>query len=271
MDAPNGLAQGDSGAAGAKESQAEDKGKARTRGASTILVIDDDKKFCRLLTGYLELSGYEVMSVHDGWHGIDKVLAEPWDLVILDVMLPRLDGFEVLKRIRARSAVPVLMLTARGDESDRIVGLEIGADDYVPKTFSSRELLARIKALLRRTQLSSVQADGWRVDGSIAIGDLKLLPQSHEVFLNGVALPLTPIEFSILLCLARSCGSVKRREDLIEDVRGKGRFQLHNRSIDVHISTLRRKLGDQAEEPRYIRTVRSIGYMLIASQSLPSP
>lgn len=241
-----------------------------TMAASRILVIDDDKKHCRLLTGFLELSGYEVASVADGLLGIGKIVAEPWDLVILDVMLPRLDGFEVLKRIRLQSAVPVLMLTARGDESDRIVGLEIGADDYVPKTFSSRELLARIKALLRRTQLSTLSQEGWRPDGSLAVGDLKLSPQSHEVFLNGCALILTPIEFHILLCLARACGTVKRRDDLIDDVRSQGKFQLHNRSIDVHISTLRRKLGDHAEEPRYIRTVRSVGYMFIAPQSAPS-
>lgn len=237
-----------------------------TRGASRILVIDDDKKHCRLLTGYLELSGYEVTAVQDGWLAVGKVTAEPWDLVILDVMLPRMDGFEVLKRIRAHSSVPVLMLTARGDESDRIVGLEIGADEYVPKTFSSRELLARIKALLRRSQMSTSQMDGWRAGGSLVVGDLRLSPQSHEAFLAGQQLLLTPIEFGILLCLARASGTVKRREDLIEEVRSQGKFHLYNRSIDVHMSTLRRKLGDHAEEPRYIKTVRGIGYMLIAPQ-----
>jgi two-component system response regulator CpxR len=241
------------------------------RGASKILVIDDDKKFCRLLTGYLEISGYSVTAVQDGWIGIGKITAEPWALVILDVMLPQMDGFEVLKRIRAHSAVPVLMLTARGDEADRIVGLEIGADDYVPKTFSLRELLARIKALLRRSQLPALLPEGWRPDGSLVVGDLRLCPQSHEVFLNGNALLLTPIEFYILLSLARCCGTVKRRDDLIDDVRAQGKFQLFNRSIDVHISTLRRKLGDQAEEPRYIKTVRSIGYMLIAPQAVAPP
>jgi DNA-binding response OmpR family regulator len=240
------------------------------RTAPRILVIDDDKKHCRLLTGYLELSGYEITAVQDGWLGVGKITAEPWDLVILDVMLPRMDGFEVLKRIRAHSPVPVLMLTARGDESDRIVGLEIGADDYVPKTFSPRELLARIKALLRRSQLTSAQTTGWRADGSLVVGDLRLSPQSHEAFLGGQQLVLTPLEFSILLCLTRVCGNVKRRDDLIEEVRSQGKFQLFNRSIDVHISTLRRKLGDQAEEPRYIKTVRGIGYMLIAPQHQPA-
>ena len=239
------------------------------RAASKILVIDDDKKHCRLLTGYLELSGYEVTAVQDGWLGVGRVTAEPWDLVILDVMLPRMDGFEVLKRIRTHSAVPVLMLTARGDESDRIVGLEIGADEYVPKTFSSRELLARIKALLRRSQMSGLQTDGWRSDGSLVVGDLRLSPQAHEALLAGEQLLLTPIEFSILMCLARVCGTVKKRDDLIEEVRSQGKFQLHNRSIDVHISTLRRKLGDHAEEPRYIKTVRGVGYMLIAPQPAP--
>jgi DNA-binding response OmpR family regulator len=243
-------------------------GPSTGRSASKILVIDDDKKFCRLLTGYLELSGYIVTAVQDGWLGLGKITAEPWALIILDVMLPQLDGFEVLKRIRIHSSVPVLMLTARGDEADRIVGLEIGADDYVPKTFSSRELLARIKALLRRAQMPALLPEGWRPDGSLVVGDLRLCPQSREVFLNGNALPLTPIEFGILLCLARAYGTVMRREDLIDEVRAQGKFQLHNRSIDVHISMLRRKLGDQAEEPRYIKTLRSIGYMLIAS---PSP
>ncbi|MGH8445253.1 MAG: response regulator transcription factor, partial [Solimonas sp.] len=187
-----------------------------------------------------------------------------WDLVILDVMLPRMDGFEVLKRIRAHSSVPVLMLTARGDESDRIVGLEIGADEYVPKTFSSRELLARIKALLRRAQVKAVH-DGWQADGSLMAGDLKLQPHSHEVFLHGRTLPLTPIEFNILLCLARVRGSVKPRDELIDDVRALGRFQLHDRSIDVHISMLRKKLGDSHGEPRYIKTIRSVGYMLMVT------
>jgi len=237
--------------------------------ASRILVIDDDKKHCRLLTGFLEISGYEVASVQDGLLGISKITAEPWDLVILDVMMPRMDGFEVLKRIRTHSTVPVLMLTARDEEPDQIIGLEIGADDYVPKSFSSRALLARIKALLRRAQLAKVPQDGWRPDGSLAVGDLRLSPQSHEVSLNGSSLFLTPIEFHILLCLARASGTVKRREDLIDDVRSQGKFHLHNRSIDVHISTLRRKLGDHTEEPRYIRTVRSVGYMFIASPSTP--
>lgn len=238
---------------------------------SRILVIDDDKKHCRLLTGYLELSGYEVSAVQDGLAGIAKIGAEPWDLVILDVMLPRMDGFDVLKRIRSQSAVPVLMLTARGDESDRIVGLELGADDYVPKTYSSRELLARVKALLRRSQLMAAPPDGWRQDGSLVIGDLRLCPQSREVLLNSATVLLTPIEFAILLSLARACGTVKRREDLLEEVRSQGKFQLLNRSIDVHISMLRRKLGDDAEEPRYIKTVRSVGYKLIAPQQSATP
>lgn len=241
------------------------------RAAPRILVIDDDKKHCRLLTGYLELAGYEVTAVQDGWTGVAKITAEPWDLVILDVMLPRMDGFEVLKRIRVHSSVPVLMLSARGDESDRIVGLEIGADEYVPKTFSPRELLARIKALLRRSQILAAQADGLRTNGWLVVGDLRVSAQSHEAFLCGQPLLLTPIEFSILLCLTRACGTVKRRDDLIEEVRSQGKFQLLNRSIDVHMSTLRRKLGEQPDGPRYIRTVRGIGYMLIAPQHSQVP
>ncbi|WP_043112807.1 response regulator transcription factor [Solimonas flava] len=235
------------------------------RSTAKILLIDDDAKLCRLLAGHLEPLGYAVTTVSDGWLGIGRVSAEPWDLVILDIMLPRMDGFEVLKRIRAQSSVPVLMLTARGDEFDRIVGLEIGADDYVPKTFSSRELLARIKALLRRAQ-SSISHDGWQADGSLVAGELRLQPHSHEAFVGGTTVPLTPVEFGILLCLARTRGAVKPREELIDDVRALGRFQLHDRSLDVHISTLRKKLGDHAEEPRFIRTVRGIGYMLVASQ-----
>jgi DNA-binding response OmpR family regulator len=237
-------------------------GLSAMRAVTKILLIDDDAKLCRLLAGHLEPLGYAVTAVPDGWLGIGKISSEHWDLVILDVMLPRMDGFEVLKRIRALSAVPVLMLTARGDESDRIVGLEIGADEYVPKTFSSRELLARIKALLRRAQSRTVH-EGWQADGSLLAGDLKLIPHSFEVLLNDRALSLTPIEFNILMCLARVRGTVKPRDELIDDVRALGRFQLNDRSIDVHISTLRKKLGDSHGEPRYIRTIRGVGYMLL--------
>lgn len=229
--------------------------------ARRVLLVDDDKKFCRLLADYLKPLGYDIIAAHSGTDGVEKVLKENWHAVILDVMLPGMDGIEVLKRIReAKSNVPVLMLTARGEETDRIVGLEIGADDYLPKTFSTRELLARLRSVTRRAyRAPAIQAVS---DDDVVLGPLRILPAAHTAFLNGATLALTPVEFDLLLTLARSPGRVKTRDQLLEEIRDRD-YEVFDRSIDVHISALRRKLGDDAKSPRYIRTFRSAGYMLI--------
>lgn len=228
--------------------------------AQRILVIDDDRKLCRLIRDYLEPMGYAVELVHSGPDGVDRATAEPWQAVILDVMLPGLDGFEVLKRIRARSDVPVLMLTARGDEADRIVGLEIGADDYLPKTFSTRELLARLRAVTRR-QGRTVRP-GEESPEEFVVGPLRVVPDTRTAILDDQPLSLTPVEFDLLGSLARAKGRVRSREALLEECRERD-YDVFDRSIDVHISALRRKLGDDPKNPRFIRTYRGAGYMLI--------
>jgi DNA-binding response OmpR family regulator len=230
---------------------------SRTR----ILVIDDDRKLCRLMADYLSPMGYDVSAVHNGPEGAERAANESWHAVILDVMLPGMDGFEVLKRIRRVSDVPVLMLTARGDEADRIVGLEIGADDYLPKTFSSRELLARLRAVTRRATRATPQS-GSEAAPELVVGRLRVNPGSRVAILGDQLLELTPVEFDLLASLARARGRVKSREQLLEEIRDRN-FDVFDRSIDVHISALRKKLGDDPKEPQFIRTVRAVGYMLI--------
>jgi len=230
-------------------------------GKTRLLVIDDDKKLCRLIRDYLESMGYEVEAAHTGPDGLEKAQSGQYQAIILDVMLPGMDGFEVLKQLRHTSAVPVLMLTSRGEEPDRIVGLEIGADDYLPKTFSTRELLARLRAVTRRAirAAPAAQPEG---EQEIVVGNLRVNPASRVAVLGDEPLALTPVEFDLLAALARARGRVKSREQLLEEIRDRN-YDVFDRSIDVHISTLRRKLGDDAKEPRYIRTLRSAGYMLI--------
>jgi DNA-binding response OmpR family regulator len=234
-------------------------------GKQRILVIDDDKKLAKLIHDYLTPLGYDVSLVHSGPDGVEeatKQQPQPWSALILDVMLPGMDGFEVLKQIRKTSDVPVLMLTARGDEADRIVGLEIGADDYLPKTFSTRELLARLRAVIRRSSgaASKKKSDAPELD--IVIGKLRVVPGSRVALLNEQPLVLTPVEFDLLVSLARARGRVKSREQLLEEIRDRN-YDVFDRSIDVHISGLRKKLGDDPKFPRYIRTLRAAGYMLI--------
>ena len=236
---------------------------ADAAGALTrVLVIDDDRKLCRLIKTYLEPLGYDVSAVHTGPDGVERATAEPWQAVILDVMLPGMDGFEVLKHIRRQSNVPVLMLTARGDEADRIVGLEIGADDYLPKTFSTRELLARLRAVTRRASSQPAAKAGEEVEPEIVVGKLRVNTGSRTAVFDDQPLVLTPVEFDLLASLARARGRVKTREHLLEEIRDRN-YEVFDRSIDVHISALRRKLGDDPKEPRFIRTVRAAGYMLI--------
>ena len=234
---------------------------ANASGRTRVLVIDDDKKLCRLIADYLSPMGYDVSTVHSGPEGAERATGEPWQAVILDVMLPGMDGFEVLKRIRRQSDVPVLMLTARGDEADRIVGLEIGADDYLPKTFSTRELLARLRAVTRRATRGPAHPDT-EAPTELVVGRLRVNTGSHVAVLGEQPLELTPVEFALLASLARARGRVKSREQLLEEIRDRN-FDVFDRSIDVHISALRRKLGDDPKDPRFIRTVRAAGYMLI--------
>ncbi len=222
-----------------------------------LLIIDDDMKFCRLITNYLSSFGITVSAIHNGNDAVDTACDEKWDAIILDVMLPGNDGFAILRKLRERSnGTPVLMLTALGEETDRIIGLELGADDYIAKTCSPRELLARLRAVLRRARANVVSAD------RITAGPLMVNPASRIAFLNGEPMQLTPVEFDLLLVLAQSKGRVRSREELINGIRDRN-YDVLDRSIDVHVSSLRRKLGDDPRNPRFIRTVRASGYTLI--------
>jgi DNA-binding response OmpR family regulator len=227
-----------------------------TAGRTRLLIIDDDRKLCRLIRDYLEPMGYEIDMAHTGPEGLGKALDPNVRAIILDLMLPGMDGFEVLKQLRKRSDVPVLMLTGRGEEPDRIVGLEIGADDYLPKTFSTRELLARLRAVTRRA--AQKQAEGME---EIVVGPLRVRPASRVALLNDEPMVLTPVEFDLLACLARARGRVKTREQLLDSISDRN-FDVFDRSIDVHVSALRKKLGDDPKNPRFIKTLRAAGYML---------
>jgi DNA-binding response OmpR family regulator len=229
-------------------------------GPRRLLIVDDDKKFCRLLTEYLEPFGYETTAAHTGPDGAERAISEAWHAVILDMMLPGMNGLQVLQKIREVSEVPVLMLTARGEEVDRIVGLEFGADDYLPKTFSTRELLARLRAVTRR-QYRAPKIEPM-AEGDLVVGKLRIAPACRSATIGDEALTLTPVEFDLLLSLARAAGRVRTRDQLLEEIRERD-YEVFDRSIDVHISALRKKLGDDAKKPRYIRTFRSAGYMLM--------
>ncbi len=238
-----------------------------------ILIIDDDEKLCRLLREYLASVGYAVECAHTGTAGLQMAENIPFhavilDLIICDVMMPGMDGFEVLKQLRVQSPVPVLMLTSRGDETDRIVGLEIGADDYLPKTFSTRELLARLRAVIRRAGMPVAGRE--QNDNELHCGNLIFNEDAYEAFLDGNRLELSPIEYRILLRLAKSGGKALSREQLLDAVSDRN-FDVFDRSIDMHISSLRTKLGDDPRNPRFIRTVRGVGYLFILpSDKTPS-
>lgn len=225
-----------------------------------VLMVDDDIKLCRLIRDYLQPLGYEVITAHDGRTGVELASSSNLSAIILDVMLPGVEGLEVLRRIRAKSEVPILMLTGRGEEADRIVGLELGADDYLPKTFSTRELLARLRAVIRRSVIRAQRREGQEPQ-EIVVGGLTIKEASRSADLEGTTLSLTAIEFQLLLSLASAAGRVKTREQLLLEGADRS-FEVFDRSIDVHISSLRKKLGDDPKSPRFIATVRSAGYMM---------
>ena len=224
-----------------------------------ILLIDDDPEFCSLLNDYLELNSISLTCAHDGQSGLDILDRRAFDLILLDI-----NGLDVLRRIRRMQSPPVVMLSAHNEETDRIIALEIGADDYVPKAFSSRELLARIRAVLRRCAPEQESAPPEKTDGRdiLRVRDLTVNNHTKEAFLHGEPLNLTVSEFQILFTLISEPGSVFSREDLLR-ITAERDFNKYDRSIDVHISSLRRKLREDTGSPQYIRTLRGVGYSLI--------
>ena len=222
-----------------------------------ILIIDDDVALCELVTEYLEPLGFQIELMHRGDTGAERAIAGNYSLVVLDVMLPGLNGFEVLRRIRAESKVPVLMLTARGDDVDRIVGLEIGADDYLPKPFNPRELTARIRAILRRAKSDEPAS---KTTKKLSVGDVELDSGTRAVYRAGRNVELTAVEFDLLEKLLRAAGQIITREELSKEVLGRNSSPF-DRSIDMHISNLRKKLGHHFGATERIKTVRGVGYI----------
>jgi len=229
-----------------------------------ILLIDDDVELCEMLTQYLGRYGLRVHAVHRGDAGLQAVRSRSWPMILLDVMLPGIDGFEVLKQIRTFSAVNVLLLTARGEDVDRIVGLEMGADDYLPKPFNARELLARIRAIRRRSEapVSGTPAS------TLVVEDLVLDSAARTVTQNGTQIELTDVEFALLEVVMRSPGKVVEREGLAEKVLGR-KFSPFDRSLDMHVSRLRRKLAGDRDDKEWVKTVRGIGYQLVLRRTIP--
>ena len=219
-----------------------------------VLCIDDDRRLYELLASFLAPNGVTLVHATDGAQGLAALERDVFDAVLLDVMMPGMDGLQVCQRIRQTKQVPIIMLTARGDEADRVVGLELGADDYVPKPFSPRELLARLRAVLRRAQPAAVVAE-------IVIGRVAIDVGARQVRVGAQPAELTGLEFDILLALARRPGRVVPRETLLAEA-GRDDITVNDRTVDVHVSHLRRKLGDDSRSPRLIKTVRGVGYVL---------
>jgi two-component system response regulator CpxR len=228
---------------------------------TSVLIVDDDVNLCELLTDRLSIEGYQLEAAHDGPGGLQAALSGKHALVILDLMLPGMTGLDVLRRLRTQSQLPVLILTARGEDVDKILGLEIGADDYLAKPFNPRELIARIRAILRRAERLPVMAEPLVVD------DLRLDPSAREAWQNGSRLDLTSIEFTLLETLVRNAGRVLPREGLTETVLGR-RLAPFDRVIDVHVSKLRKKLGAAPEGER-IKAVRGSGYLFVVRSRTP--
>ena len=220
-----------------------------------LLLVEDDVELCEILTEYFSAEGFEVESAHDGVRGLERARSGEHAIVILDLLLPGIRGLDVLRQLRTDSNIPVLILTARGEDVDRIVGLELGADDYLPKPFNSRELMARVRAILRRAR---PQDAGTRID----VGDVTLEPLTRQAWRDGQPLSLTMAEFVLLEAFLRHAGQVLSRERLAEQVLGR-RLASFDRSIDVHVSNLRKKLGDATGAREHIRAVRGEGYVFV--------
>jgi DNA-binding response OmpR family regulator len=217
-----------------------------------VLIVDDDARLFELLESYLEPNGVRSVHAADGKRGLEALASSAFDAVLLDVMMPELDGLNVLKKIREKSRVPVIMLTAKGDETDRVVGLELGADDYLAKPFSPRELLARLRAVLRRSELGQEREQ-------LAVGEVSVDLGSRRASVGERQVELTGLEFDLLVALMRRAGRVVPRSMLLE-LAGRSDVTVNDRAVDVHISHLRRKLGD--DPPRWIKTVRGVGYVM---------
>ena len=228
-----------------------------------VLLVDDDKELCAMQADYLAADGFDVTCAHDGEASVAAVLSSApgseFSIVVLDVMMPRLNGIDALRRIRQHRDVPVIMLTARGDDIDRVLGLEFGADDYVPKPCTPRELVARIRAILRRTESGSPRNGP---ASAIELGPLKLSPQQRQASWNGAALELTSTEFGVLELLAQHAGQSVSKNELCQHALGRA-LTRYDRSIDVHVSNLRQKLGALDDGRSPVQTVRGIGYQLI--------
>ena len=224
------------------------------RGREIILLIDDDFKLAEMLSSYLEKHGFSIVSAADGETGVALLKDKFFDLVLLDIMLPGKDGMEICRQIRSFSQVPVIMLTARGEESDRIVGLELGADDYLPKPFNSRELVARMRAVLRRAH----PAAGAEKD-LLRAGEIEINPLTRTVSRNGKKCELTSYQFDILYLLAARAGRVLTRDQILDHIKGN-KFEPFDRSIDVHISRIRAAIENDPRAPEYLLTVHGVGY-----------
>lgn len=227
-------------------------------GMSKILIIDDDEELCELVSEYLGVEGFTTEAVHDGEKGLEKALSNDYEMAILDVMLPRKNGFDVLRDLRKSSKLPVLMLTAKGDDMERIVGLEIGADDYLPKPFNPRELVARLRAVLRRVQDSDENKPA--LPESFTVDDIEVSLTARSAKIKGEDLNLTAVEFDLLVALLEQAGKIVKKEDLSKRVLDR-RLSPFDRSLDMHVSNLRKKLGQRTDESERIKTIRSVGYI----------
>ncbi len=222
----------------------------------TILVVEDEPRIASLVRDYLEHAGFAVLTAGDGAGGLALARARRPDAIVLDLGLPKVDGLDVIRALRSDSSVPIVVLTARGDETDRIIGLELGADDYVVKPFSPKELVARVRAVLRRAEARSASSE------RIAVGDLEIDVARRRVVAAGRAVDLTPTEFELLATLAREPGRVWTRAQLLDAVHGFS-LETYERAIDGHVRNLRRKLDPDGEGSRYVRTVHGVGYALV--------
>jgi DNA-binding response OmpR family regulator len=229
-----------------------------------ILVAEDDRKQADLICRYLEREGYSVAVVHDGRAAIEAARQRRPDLLVLDVMMPRVDGLDVCRVLRAESDVPIVMLTARSTEDDMLLGLDLGADDYLTKPYSPRELVARVRTVLRRTRKTGASAAG--SDGPHRVGELEVDPVRHEVRLNGATVETTPAEFRILAALIAAPGRAFSRAQLLTEAFGFDHYAL-DRTVDVHVMNLRRKIEQKANDPRYLLTVYGVGYKMAADEA----